>query len=95
MHLTAARALATRLPSSIIARSKTRAIIGQSVDFDGLEETGEDEDLTEVLDGSADEKRMLKKYLLAEAKNFIELETLIMVLDQMETITSFGQLMEE
>jgi nuclear pore complex protein Nup107 len=95
MRLTAARALASKIPSVEIARSKTRAIIGQSVDFEGLEEAGEDEDLTEVLDGSANEKRLLKKLLLSEAKSYRELETLICALDNMETITSFGQLMDE
>jgi nuclear pore complex protein Nup107 len=95
MHLTAARALSSRITSTEIARSKTRAIIGQSVGFEGLDDMGEDEDLTEVLDGSANEKRLLKKYLLAEAKSFRELESLILALDNMETITSLGQLMEE
>ena len=95
MHLTAARALSSRITSLEIARSKTRAIIGQSVGFDALGDMGEDEDLTEVLDGSANEKRLLKKYLLAEAKSFRELESLILALDNMETITSLGQLMEE
>lgn len=95
MHLTAARMLATRLTSSDIARSKTRAILGQTIDFDMLESAGEDDDLTEVLDGSADEKRLMRKHLLAEAKSFRELETLILSLDNMETITSLGQLMNE
>ena len=95
MHLTAARALSLRINSSDIARSKTRAIVGHSVGFDGLEYMGEDEDLTEVLDGSAKEKRLLKKYLLAEARTFRELETLTLALDNMETITSLGQLMDE
>lgn len=95
MHLTAARALASKIPSAEIARSKTRAIIGQSVDFDSLEDAGEDEDLTEVLDGSASEKRMLRKLLLSESKSYRELENLICALDSMETIASFGQLMDE
>ena len=94
MHLTAARMLASRVHSAEIARSKTRAILGESVDFVSLE-NGDDEDLTEVLDGSADQKRLMKKYLLAEAKSFRELEILIEHLDNIETVTSMASLMSE
>lgn len=80
--------------SDNIARTKTRAIIGEGLDFASLEEEG-DEDLTEVLDGSTDQKRRLKKHLLAEAKNFRELETFIISLDYIETIVGFGALLEE
>jgi nuclear pore complex protein Nup107 len=95
MHLAAARELSSRVSSSDIARSKTRAIIGESLDFETLEYGGEDEDLTEVLDGSADEKRLMRKHLIAEAKSFRELETLILSLDSMETIAGMSQLMKE
>jgi nuclear pore complex protein Nup107 len=95
MNLTAARMLASRITSSDIARNKTRAILGQSLDFEQLEYAGEDEDLTEVLDGSADEKRLMRKHLVAEAKKFRELETLIQSLDHMDTIASLGHLMKE
>jgi len=95
MHLTAARMLASRVPSSEIARNKTRAILGESLDLSGLAFEGDDEDLTEVLDGSADYKRMMKKHLLAEARSFRELESLIESLDHMETIASMGELLHE
>ena len=84
-----------RINSSDVAKSKTRALIGQSMGFEGLEDMTEDEDLTEVIDGSANDKRLLKKFLLAEARSFRELETLTLALDNMETITSLGQLMDE
>jgi nuclear pore complex protein Nup107 len=95
MHLTAARMLASRVSSSDIARNKTHAILGQSMDFATLESDGENEDLTEVLDGSADNKRILKKHLLSEARSFRELEALIESLDNMETVTSMGYLLQE
>jgi nuclear pore complex protein Nup107 len=94
MHLTAARMLASRVSSQDIARSKTYAIIGESMDFVALE-SNENEDLTEVLDGSADDKKFLRKHLLAEAKSFRELEALIESLDNMETVTSMGYLVHE
>jgi nuclear pore complex protein Nup107 len=65
------------------------------MDFATLESDGENEDLTEVLDGSADNKRLLKKYLLSEARSFRELEALIESLDNMETVTSMGYLLQE
>lgn len=65
------------------------------MDFATLESDGENEDLTEVLDGSADNKRILKKYLLSEARSFRELEALIESLDNMETVTSMGYLLQE
>jgi nuclear pore complex protein Nup107 len=86
--------LASRVSSQDIARSKTYAIIGESMDFVALE-SNENEDLTEVLDGSADDKKFLRKHLLAEAKSFRELEALIESLDNMETVTSMGYLVHE
>jgi nuclear pore complex protein Nup107 len=86
--------LASRVSSQDIARSKTYAIIGESMDFAALE-SNENEDLTEVLDGSADDKKFLRKHLLAEAKSFRELEALIESLDNMETVTSMGYLVHE
>jgi nuclear pore complex protein Nup107 len=94
MHLAAARMLASRIPSSSIARIKTKAILGESLDFNNLEQ-GDDEDLTEVLDGSAEQKRLLRKHLLAEAKSYRELEALIECLDNIETVTSMASLMIE
>ncbi|KAE9376803.1 hypothetical protein N431DRAFT_401256 [Stipitochalara longipes BDJ] len=94
LHLNAARTLASRITSNAIAKCKTRAILGDSIDFFALE-TGEDEDVTEVLDGSGERKRLLRKHLLAEAKSFRELETLIECLDNIETISSMAALMKE
>lgn len=78
----------------MVASNKTRAILGTSQDFIALESDAE-EDLTEVLDGSADQKKLLKRHLLAEARSFRELEALIELLDNMETTSSMAQLMDE
>ncbi|KAM3074125.1 Nucleoporin nup84 [Clarireedia jacksonii] len=94
MHLNAARCLASRVPSSDIARSKTPALLGESLDFDSLE-SDNDDDLTEVLDGSANNKRLIKRYMAEQAKNFRELETLVMALDHIETIAATYQIFEE
>jgi nuclear pore complex protein Nup107 len=94
LHLNAARTLASKITSTVIAKCKTRAILGQSIDFFTLE-SGEDEDLTEVFDGSGEQKRLLRKHLLAEAKSFRELETLIECLDNIETVTSMAAIMKE
>jgi nuclear pore complex protein Nup107 len=95
MHLNAARLLASQVSSSDIARAKTQSILGESLDFNNLEFAGDDDDLTEVIDGSTDKKRLLKTHLLGEAKNFRELEALIESLDHIETLTSMGSLMYE
>jgi nuclear pore complex protein Nup107 len=87
--------LASGVPSQDIARSKTYAIIGQGLDFTALESNDENEDLTEVLDGSAEDKMFLRKHLLAEAKSYRELEALTESLDYMETVTSMGYLLQE
>lgn len=87
--------LASRISSHDIARSKTYAILGQGMDFIALESNDDNEDLTEVLDGSADDKRFLRKHLLSEAKSFRELEALTESLDNMETVTSMGYLLQE
>ncbi len=94
LHLNAARTLASKVTSNVIAKCKTRAILGQSIDYFTLE-SGEDEDLTEVLDGSGEQRRLLRKHLVAEAKSFRELETLIECLDNIETVTSMAALMKE
>ena len=94
MHLTAARMLASKVSSAAIARSKTPAILGQSLDLVSME-AGDDGDLTEVLDGSAERKRLLRKLMLAEAKSFRELESLIESLDHIETVTSVKTILFE
>lgn len=94
MHLNAARILASRVSSSVIARSKTQALIGETLDFTALE-NGDEEDITEVLDGSAERKKLLRKHLLAEARNFRELEALSESLDYIETVSSLDCLMIE
>lgn len=94
MHLNAARKLAVRVPAATICHIKTRSILGNSYEFEALE-SGEDEDLTEVLDGSADQKRLLRKHLLDEAKNYRELENLIECLDNIETVASMECLIKE
>lgn len=94
MHLNAARRLSIKVPSSEIAKSKTRAILGHNLDFSDLENDDE-EDLTEALDDSPDQKRVLKKHMLAEAKSFRELENFIEGLDNIETVTSIAGLLDE
>lgn len=94
MHLNAARKLAVRVPAAVIAQAKTRAILGRNYDFEALE-SGEDEDLTEVLNGSVDHKKVLRKYLLDEARTYRELECLIESLDLVETIASMECIIQE
>ena len=93
MRLLSAKSLMAKIPSSSIAFSKTRALIGEAVDFSGLE--GGDDDMTEVLDGSADRRRYLKRYLVEQAKSFRELESLAQALDLIETVKSFETLLAE
>jgi len=95
MHLNAARKLVEKVRADAIATTKTRKLIGERLDFYGLELDGEDEDMTEVLDGTANQKRLLKKHLVAEAKNFRELEALILALDGMETVAGSAVIMSE
>ena len=94
MHLSAAFTLSQRISSSEIALSKTRALLGESLDFQGLD-SEDNEDLTEVLDGSADKKRYLKKYMVEQAKSFRELETLALTLDRIESVWGLYYLMQE
>jgi nuclear pore complex protein Nup107 len=93
MHLISAKSLMQKIPSSRIAYSKTRALIGEAVDFTSLE--GEEEDMTEVLDGSADRRRLLKRHLIEQAKSFRELEALIQALDLIETVRSLEIILVE
>ena len=95
MHLNAARKLVEKVRADTIATSKTKKLIGERLDFYGLELDGEDEDITEVLYGNADQKRLLKKHLIAEAKSFRELEALILALDGMETVAGHAVIMSE
>lgn len=93
MHLNAAHVLTSYVTCSAISKCKTRAILGETLDIFGP--SGEDEDLTEVLDGSGERKRLLKQHMLAEAKSFRELELLSVCLDQLETVASLTAIMKE
>ena len=93
MHLLSARVLASRITSDQISRNKTRALLGESTGFYAL--LSEEEDLTEVLDGSADSKRLLKRHMYDEGKHFRELECLAEHLDNVETISSHATIIEE
>jgi len=73
--------------------TKTRSLLGESLNFAGLE--AGDEDLTERMDGSGEQKRLLKKHLLAEAKSFRELEAFIEALDKVETISTLAAIHAE
>ncbi|PBP22516.1 hypothetical protein BUE80_DR006503 [Diplocarpon rosae] len=94
MHLSAAKKLCATVPYRYIVHSKTYALLGDYFDVPGLDAV-EQEDITEVFDGSADVKRQLKKHLIAQAKSFRELESLIECLDAIETCTSAVGLMRE
>ncbi|KAJ5047115.1 uncharacterized protein L3040_002958 [Drepanopeziza brunnea f. sp. 'multigermtubi'] len=94
MRLNAARSMSISVEYKNVVEVKTRAILGDTYDYIGLENE-EDEDITEVLDGSADGKRHLKKYMVAQAKSFRELESLIDSLDYLETCTSLRVLLSE
>jgi nuclear pore complex protein Nup107 len=93
MHLTSAKCLLVKMPSSMIALSKTHALIGDTVDFTGL--MVENEDMTEVLDGLADRQKALKRHLIEQAKPFRELEALIQALDLLETARSLQTILLE
>lgn len=93
MNLLAARHLASRVSSEQITRRKTRALLGDSIGVTDLE--ADDEDLTEVLDGSSENKRLLKKYLLDEMKNFRELESLTEHLEYIENISRHTEAFEQ
>lgn len=93
MNLLAARHLASRVSCEQITRRKTRALLGDSVGVAFLE--ADEEDLTEVLDGSSENKRLLKKYLLDEMKNFRELECLTEHLEYIESISRHTEAFEQ
>jgi len=95
MHLNAARLLASKVPSNSIARNKTGKILGRSLDFKNLEMDSEDEDLTEVIDDSAEYRYILKKHLVAEARSFRDLEAFTEFLDNIESATSTFDLLHE
>jgi hypothetical protein len=84
LKLAAARKLALSVSSSDISKSKTRSLLGETLDLMSLEADGEDEDIAERLSGSAEQTRLLKRHMLAEAKTFRDLEQLIIVLDSLE-----------
>lgn len=86
--------LAVRMSSQDIAFNKTRAILGESLDFHGLEAEAE-EDLTEVLDGTSAQKTLLKKVMVSQAQNYRELEALVETLDNIETISGVEDIMRE
>jgi nuclear pore complex protein Nup107 len=87
--------LTSKVHSNDIIAHKTQALLGQRYDsFDALESEA-DEDLTDILDGSAVRKRQLKAFMLGEAKNYRDLEALISTLDNIETANSLDTLMRE
>jgi hypothetical protein len=59
-------------------------LLGESLDLISLEADDEDEDITERLNGSAEQTKLLKRHMLAEAKSFRDLELLVVVLDSLE-----------
>lgn len=87
--------LALKMHSSEIARQKTPAILGESIDLDTMRADCEDEDLSEAIEGKPDEKKLLKRHMLAEAKNYTELETLAEVLDSLEDFSGIVVLLQE
>jgi nuclear pore complex protein Nup107 len=87
LRLKAARVLRLQVPSDEIARSKTVDLLGEEYDLAGLEIDVEEEDITERIDGSAEQSRLLKRHMVAEAKSFSELELLIEALDLLEEIS--------
>lgn len=94
VRLNAARTMGINVEYKRIVKAKTRAILGETYDAAGLENEDE-EDVTEVLDGTADGKRHLKKYMVAQAKSFRELESLVDCLDYLETCASLRVVLSE
>ena len=87
--------LSKRVPSSEISKSKTISILGESVNLFATDIDLEEEDLTEVLDGSPNKKALMKQHLLDEARTYRELEILIEALDNLETLGSVQELHNE
>ncbi len=83
-RLAAARELARSVSSSHIALSKTHSLLGESLDITDLDNESEQEDITEGIEDSSAQMKLLKRYLAGEAKSFRELELLIAALDYIE-----------
>jgi len=76
--------LAQSLPSSEICQSKTGVYLQEDVDWAGLEA---EEDFEDVADRNYEEeahKRLLKRYMAAEAKSYRELESLMLALQRIQ-----------
>jgi nuclear pore complex protein Nup107 len=76
--------LSQAISSSEISLSKTRALVGESLDLHSLETEGYEEDITERIEDPAGSMRLLKRHLVAEAKSFRDLEMLVGALDCLE-----------
>lgn len=82
--LAAAAELARSVSSSYISLRKTHSLLGESFDLVDLENEGEQEDITGEVGGSAAQMKLLKRYLVGEAKSFRELELLNAALEYIE-----------
>jgi nuclear pore complex protein Nup107 len=91
-NLAAALLLSQKLHSSEISRHKTHGILDESL---SLEELREDCEINEALDPDSEGIRILKRHMLAEANNFVELQTLTETLDNLESFASFQILLAE
>jgi len=93
MRLKSAAILASRVSSDRIARHKTRALLGESMGLDGL--LSDDEDVTEIMDGSGDLKRRVRQHMFDEAKSFRELEVLTEHLANIDMVSEHVAYIEE
>jgi hypothetical protein len=89
--------LLLKVHSDDIVIHKTQALLGRRYNkFEDLENQNEnDEDLTEILDGSAGQMRELKAYMVREARNYRDFEAFVTSLDNIETANSLYTLMDE
>ena len=90
--LAAARMLAMKMHSSVISKQKTPAILGECIDLDTMRTDCEEAD-SKSADG--EDRKLLKRHMLAEAQNYQELETLAEVLDSLEDFSGIVSLLEE
>ncbi|KAI9882790.1 MAG: hypothetical protein M1823_005469 [Watsoniomyces obsoletus] len=91
-RLAAAQAFVQQLPSSEISLSKSKSLLGKSVDIFDPNETDDDEDDEENQamdeddddDNKHEEQAMTREVMIAEAKMYRELENLVWALVAME-----------
>lgn len=92
--LAAARELHRAVSADYISLNKTPALLGESLDLAGLETETDDEDITTRDEKSAEQMRLLRHHMFAEARSFRDLECLIEALDYLDICSNSIHAME-